>query len=62
MLGQSLWTKINYGQNIGNVQKSIMSVVDAVYARLIAMNKKSLRKAGLDETLRKTGEIVEKAA
>ena len=57
-----MWTKINYGPGIGSEQKIIMSVVDAVYARLIAMNKKSLRKAGLDESLRKTAEIVEKAA
>jgi hypothetical protein len=53
MLGQSLWTKINYGQDIVSGQKILLSVVEAVYARLIAMNKKSLREAGLDEVLRK---------
>jgi hypothetical protein len=45
MLGQSVWTKINYGRDIVSGQKILMSVVEAGYARLIAMNEKSVREA-----------------
>jgi hypothetical protein len=60
MLEQSLWTKINYGQDIVSVQNILTSVVKAVYARLIAMNRKSLREASVGRGASKTGEMSEK--
>jgi hypothetical protein len=62
MLGQSLWTKTNYGQDIVSVQIISLSVVKAVYARLIAMNKKSVTETGVRRGASKMGEMSKNAA